>query len=157
ANHAQMVHDRAAKIAGIVQDIDDLTVDDPSGRADVLVIGWGSTFGPITAAVRRVRDRGDAIAQAHLRHINPFPANLGEVLHRYRRVVLPEMNTGQLAMLLRSRFLVDVRSVTRVRGIPISPVDLCEVLCGYCEETTGATPAAPQGTSTSDITSKEAR
>nr|WP_236082614.1 2-oxoacid:acceptor oxidoreductase subunit alpha [Acidipropionibacterium jensenii] len=158
ANHEQMVHDRAAKIAGIVQDIDDLTVDDPSGRADVLVIGWGSTFGPITAAVRRVRDRGDAIAQAHLRHINPFPANLGEVLHRYRRVVLPEMNTGQLAMLLRSRFLVDVRSVTRVRGIPISPVDLCEVLCGYCEETTGATPAAaPQDISTSDITSKEAR
>jgi 2-oxoglutarate ferredoxin oxidoreductase subunit alpha len=159
ANHEEMVHARAAKIAGIVRDIDDLEVDDPTGDADVLVLGWGSTYGPITAAVRRVRACGDRIAQAHLRHINPFPANIGEVLHRYRRVVLPEMNTGQLAMLLRSKFLVDIKTVSRVRGLPISPVELCEVLCGYCDEFTGSAttsdPTASTPTAASNV-SKEA-
>ncbi|WP_245306564.1 2-oxoacid:acceptor oxidoreductase subunit alpha [Acidipropionibacterium timonense] len=134
ANHELMVGLRARKIAGIVRDIPDLEVDDPSGRADVLVLGWGSSYGPITAAARRVRAAGHDVAQAHLRHLNPFPANLGEVLHRYRKVVVPEMNTGQLALLLRARYLVDVTSVSRVRGLPISPVDLCEVLTGHCVE-----------------------
>lgn len=133
-NHETMVATRAAKIAGI--SVPDLEVDDPDGDAEVLVLGWGSSYGPITAAVRRVRARGRAIAQAHLRHLNPFPPNLGQVLGRYRRVVVPEMNTGQLALLLRARYLVDVQSVSRVRGLPISPVDLCEVLCSHCEEAT---------------------
>ena len=75
-------------------------------------------------------------AQTHLRHLNPFPANLDEVLHRYRRVIVPEMNTGQLAMLLRAKFLVDVQSVSRVRGLPISSVDLCDELVATCGQVT---------------------
>ncbi|WP_257477063.1 2-oxoacid:acceptor oxidoreductase subunit alpha [Acidipropionibacterium jensenii] len=158
ANHEEMVRTRAAKIAGIVQDIDDLTVDDPSGDADVLVLGWGSTFGPITAAVRRVRTSGERIAQAHLRHINPLPANLGAVLRRYRRVVLPEMNTGQLAMLLRARFLVDIQSVTQVRGTPISPVQLCEVLRDHCAQAAAEGAESPGSADPTPVTaSREAR
>ncbi|WP_228266042.1 2-oxoacid:acceptor oxidoreductase subunit alpha [Microlunatus elymi] len=124
ANHDEMVRIRQAKIDGIVQDIPDIEVDDPSGDADVLVLGWGSTFGPITAAVRRVRATGRQIAQAHLRHLNPFPANLGQVLKSYRRVIVPEMNLGQLALLLRGTYLVDVHSYSRVRGLPISLSEL---------------------------------
>jgi 2-oxoglutarate ferredoxin oxidoreductase subunit alpha len=123
-NHDTMVRIRQAKIDGIVTEIPDVEVDDPSGEARVLVLGWGSTFGPITAAVRRVRATGRQIAQAHVRHLNPFPANLGEVLRGYDRVIVPEMNLGQLAMLLRAKYLVDVHSYSRVRGLPISLSEL---------------------------------
>jgi 2-oxoglutarate ferredoxin oxidoreductase subunit alpha len=116
ANHEHMVHIRQAKVDGV--EVPDVVVDDPSGDAKVLVLGWGSTYGPITAAVRRVRRDGGRIAQTHLRHLNPFPANLGEVLRRYERVILPEMNLGQLATLLRAKYLVDVRSLTQVTGLP---------------------------------------
>ena len=120
ANHEEMVRTRAAKIAGIVRDIPDLVVDDPAdddGRhARVLVLGWGSTYGPIVAAVRRVRKTGRQVAYTHLRHLNPFPANLGEILRSYDRVIVPEMNLGQLALLLRAEYLVDVQSYSRVRG-----------------------------------------
>ncbi|MFI2044266.1 2-oxoacid:acceptor oxidoreductase subunit alpha, partial [Streptomyces fungicidicus] len=91
ANHDFMVRTRQAKIDGI--DVPDIEVDDPHG-ARTLVLGWGSTYGPITAAVRRIRKEGGRIAQAHLRHLNPFPHNLGDVLARYERVVVPEMNLG---------------------------------------------------------------
>jgi 2-oxoglutarate ferredoxin oxidoreductase subunit alpha len=128
ANHEEMVRTRQAKIDGIVRDIPDLVVDDPNGDARVLVLGWGSTYGPITAAVRRVRAAGRPVAQTHLRHLNPFPANLGEVLQRYDRVVVPEMNLGQLAMLLRAKYLVDVHSYSRVRGLPISLSELARDL-----------------------------
>jgi 2-oxoglutarate ferredoxin oxidoreductase subunit alpha len=128
ANHDAMVRIRQAKVDGIVQDIPDLEVDDPTGDARLLVLGWGSTFGPITAAVRRVRATGRPIAQAHLRHLNPFPANLGEVLRKYDRVIVPEMNLGQLALLLRGKYLVDVQSYSRVRGLPISLSELAEDL-----------------------------
>jgi len=128
ANHDQMVRTRQAKIDGIVADIPDLVVDDPvdddGARADVLVLGWGSTYGPNTAAVRRVRATGRKVAQTHLRHLNPFPANVGEVLRAYRRVIVPEMNLGQLAMMLRAKYLVDVHSYSRVRGLPISLSEL---------------------------------
>jgi 2-oxoglutarate ferredoxin oxidoreductase subunit alpha len=124
ANHEEMVHIRQAKIDGIVADIGDLEVDDPSESAKVLVLGWGSTYGPITAAVRRVRATGRKVAQTHLRHLNPFPANLGEVLKSYDRVIVPEMNLGQLALLLRGKYLVDVHSYSRVRGLPISLAEL---------------------------------
>jgi 2-oxoglutarate ferredoxin oxidoreductase subunit alpha len=128
ANHEEMVLTRQAKVDGIVRDVPDMVVDDPRGadghRANVLVLGWGSTYGPITAAVRRVRKTGRNIAQAHVRHLNPFPANLGHILRSYDRVIVPEMNLGQLAMLLRAKYLVDVQSYARVRGLPISLSEL---------------------------------
>ncbi|HEY0638842.1 MAG TPA: 2-oxoacid:acceptor oxidoreductase subunit alpha [Pseudonocardiaceae bacterium] len=125
-NHDRMVRLRQAKVDGVV--VPDLVVDDPSGEADVLVLGWGSTYGPIGAGCRRVRRAGLNIAQAHLRHLNPFPANLGEVLRSYRRVVIPEMNLGQLALLLRARFLVDAISYTKVAGLPFKAEELQGVL-----------------------------
>jgi 2-oxoglutarate/2-oxoacid ferredoxin oxidoreductase subunit alpha len=128
ANHEEMVRTRAAKVAGIVRDIPDLIVDDPAGptgqHARVLVLGWGSTYGPIVAAVRRVRKTGRQVAYTHLRHLNPFPANLGAILNSYDKVIVPEMNLGQLALLLRGTYLVDVQSYSRVRGLPISPSEL---------------------------------
>ena len=123
-NHEKMVRLRQAKVDGIVADIPDLVVDDPSGEASVLELGWGSTWGPIAAAAKRVRDTGRNIAVTHIRHLNPLPANTGEVLRAYDRVVVPEMNTGQLAMILRAKYLVDVQSYSRVRGLPISPAEL---------------------------------
>lgn len=115
ANHDLMVRLRQAKIDGIP--VPDLEVDDPSGDAPLLLIGWGSSYGPIGEACRRARRNGINVAHAHLRHLNPFPANLGEVLRRYRTVVAPEMNLGQLALLLRGKYLVDVQSVTKVKGM----------------------------------------
>ena len=113
-NHEQMVRPRRAKIDGIA--VPDLEVDDPTGEAELLMVGWGSSYGR-SGGVRRARRKGIKVAHAHLRNLNPFPANLGEVLRRYPNVVLPEMNLGQLAMLLRGRFLVDVQSVTKVEGM----------------------------------------
>ena len=122
ANHDRMVRIRQAKIDGI--DVPDIEVDGPSGDAEVLTIGWGSTYGPIGAGCRRVRRNSMSIAQAHLRYLNPFPANLGDVLHRYRKVIVPEMNLGQLAMLLRARYLVDAQSYTKVAGLPFKAEEL---------------------------------
>jgi 2-oxoglutarate ferredoxin oxidoreductase subunit alpha len=128
-NHDRMVRLRQSKVDGI--EVPALTVDDPSGRARVLALGWGSTYGPIGAACRVLRRRGQRVAQAHLRHLNPFPANLGEVLARYDRVIVPEMNLGQLAMVLRSRFLVDVVSHTKMTGTPFMESELVDVFSGY--------------------------
>jgi 2-oxoglutarate ferredoxin oxidoreductase subunit alpha len=114
-NHDLMVRLRQEKIAGIT--VPDLEVDDPTGDAELLMLGWGSSYGPIGEACRRARRKGIKVAQAHLRHLNPFPANVGEVLARYPKVVVPEMNLGQLALLLRGRYLVDVQSVTKVEGM----------------------------------------
>ena len=127
-NHDFMVRTRQAKVDGVA--VADLVVDDPDGAATVLVLGWGSTYGPIGAAVRRVRRAGYSIAQTHLRHLNPFPSNFGEVLARYDKVVLPEMNLGQLAMMVRAKYLVDVVSVTQVRGMPFKAAELAEMLQG---------------------------
>jgi len=127
-NHDLMVRTRAAKIEGIASSIPPLEVDDPSGEAKVLVLGWGSTYGSIGAAVRRTRRDGHNVAQAHLRHLNPFPANLGEVLHRYDKVLVPEINLGQLALLLRGKYLVDVISYNRVRGLPFRAAELAEAI-----------------------------
>ncbi|MBK1784144.1 2-oxoacid:acceptor oxidoreductase subunit alpha [Prauserella cavernicola] len=121
-NHDKMVRLRQAKIDGV--DVPDLTVDDPSGEARVLALGWGSSYGPIGAAARRVRKKGLPVAQAHLRHLNPLPANLGEVLARYDTVVVPEMNLGQLAMLLRAKYLVDIHSHTKIAGLPFKAEEL---------------------------------
>ena len=127
-NHDLMTRLRAGKVAGIAATIGDLEVDDPSDEAEVLVLGWGSTYGPIAAAVRSVRNTGAKVARAHLRHLNPFPANLGEVLRRYRKVLVPEMNMGQLALLLRGKYLVDVQSLTQVRGLPFTTVELADAI-----------------------------
>ena len=123
-NHDRMVHLRAAKVAGIAKDIPPLEVDDPTGDASLLVLGWGSTYGPIGAAVRQVRANGGRVAQAHLRHLNPFPANTGEVLRRYRRVLIPEMNMGQLRKLIRAEYLVDAVGYNRIRGLPLKSAEL---------------------------------
>jgi 2-oxoglutarate ferredoxin oxidoreductase subunit alpha len=128
ANHDLMVRLRQAKIEGIARDIPPLAVDDPSGEARVLVLGWGGTYGAITAAVRRIRAGGGCIAQAHLRHLNPFPANIEEVLRSYDKVVVPEINLGQLALLLRGRYLVDVIGYNRVRGLPFKAEELQDVI-----------------------------
>jgi 2-oxoglutarate/2-oxoacid ferredoxin oxidoreductase subunit alpha len=127
-NHDKMVRLRQAKIDGIAADIGPLEVDDPGGAAKVLVLGWGSTFGSIGAAVRRVRTAGGSVAQAHLRHLSPFPANLGEVLLSYDKVLVPEINLGQLALVLRGRYLVDVISYNRVRGLPFRAAELAGVI-----------------------------
>ena len=127
-NHDLMVRTRAAKIEGIAASIPPIEVEDPAGDAKVLVLGWGSTYGSIGAAVRRVRRAGHSVAQAHLRHLNPFPANLGDVLRRYDKVLVPEINLGQLALLLRGRFLVDVISYNRVRGLPFRAAELAEAI-----------------------------
>ncbi|MET7322856.1 2-oxoacid:acceptor oxidoreductase subunit alpha [Streptomyces sp. NPDC005549] len=125
ANHDFMVRTRQAKVDGI--EVPDLEVDDPDG-ARTLVLGWGSTYGPITAAVRRIRKEGGRIAQAHLRHLNPFPANLGAVLKGYDKVVVPEMNLGQLATLVRAKYLVDAQSYNQVNGMPFKAEQLATVL-----------------------------
>ena len=127
-NHEHMTRLRAAKIDGIAHDIPPLEVDDPDGDATVLVLGWGSTYGPIAAGARRVRAGGQSVATAHLRHLHPFPANTGEVLRRYEKVLIPEMNLGQLALLIRARFLVDAISYDRVRGLPFKAAELADVI-----------------------------
>jgi len=129
-NHDFMVRTRQAKVDGIARSLPPLEVDDPTGDAKVLVLGWGSTYGPIGAACRRVRRLGLPVAQVHLRHLNPLPSDLGEILHRYDRVVVPEMNLGQLAMLLRARYLVDVIGYNQVRGMPFRASELAEVFKG---------------------------
>ncbi|MFV0462623.1 MAG: 2-oxoacid:acceptor oxidoreductase subunit alpha [Nostocoides sp.] len=123
-NHGRMVALRAAKVAGMAATIAPVEVDDPDGDADLLVLGWGSTYGPIASAVRDARAQGIRVARAHLRHLNPFPANLAEVLRRYDRVLVPEMNTGQLALLLRATYLKAVQSHTAVRGLPFTTAEL---------------------------------
>jgi 2-oxoglutarate ferredoxin oxidoreductase subunit alpha len=128
ANHDFMTRTRQAKIDGIANSLPPTEVDDPDGDATVAVIGWGSTYGPIGAACRRVRRSGRSIAQIHLRHLNPMPNDLGDILRRYDRVVCPEMNLGQLSMLLRAKYLVDVESHTQVRGLPFRAAELAAVI-----------------------------
>jgi 2-oxoglutarate/2-oxoacid ferredoxin oxidoreductase subunit alpha len=118
-NHDLMTRLRAQKVAGIAADIPKLAVDDPDGEARVLVLGWGGTYGPIAAACKRVRRGGRKIAHAHLQHLNPFPRNTGEVLRRYEKVLVPEMNLGQLLKLVRAEFLVDAVGYNRVSGLPL--------------------------------------
>jgi len=131
-NHDKMVRLRQAKIDGI--EVPDLEVDDPTGDARLLIIGWGSTYGPITAGVRRARRAGLRVARAHLRHLSPMPANTGEVLKSYDKVLIPEMNLGQLALLLRGRYLVDAQSFTQVRGLPFTAPQIEEVVVQALEE-----------------------
>jgi len=116
-NHHRMQMLRAAKVAGIVDDIPDLQVAGPS-QGDLLILGWGSTYGPIRTATERLRAAGKSVAHAHLRHLNPMPRNTGEVLSSYRRVLVPEVNLGQLLVLVRARYLVPAEGLNLVRGKP---------------------------------------
>jgi 2-oxoglutarate ferredoxin oxidoreductase subunit alpha len=127
-NHDLMTRLRAQKVAGIAGDIPELEVDDPDGAASVLVLGWGGTYGPIAAACRRVRLGGRQVAHAHLRHLNPFPRNTGEVVRRYERVLIPEMNLGQLLKLVRAEFLVDAVGYNRVSGSPLRSAEVAEAI-----------------------------
>jgi 2-oxoglutarate ferredoxin oxidoreductase subunit alpha len=128
ANHDFMVRTRAAKVERIAESLPPLEVDDPEGAAKVLVLGWGSTYGPIGAGCRRVRKAGYHVAPVHLRHHNPFPRDLGEILERYDKVLVPEMNLGQLAMLVRARYLVDAVGYNQVNGMPLKAADLAEAI-----------------------------
>ncbi|MED5345241.1 MAG: 2-oxoacid:acceptor oxidoreductase subunit alpha [Actinomycetota bacterium] len=133
-NHDHMVRLRQAKVDAIADTIPDIEVDDPGGDARILMLGWGSTYGPIGAACQIVRRSGVKVAQAHLRHLNPFPRNLGEVLASYERVVVPEMNLGQLNMLLRSKFLIDTYGYNQVRGLPFKSSELVDVIREISEQ-----------------------
>jgi 2-oxoglutarate ferredoxin oxidoreductase subunit alpha len=132
-NHDRMVRLRAAKVAGIAADIPELAVDDPDG-ADTLVLGWGSTYGAIGAAARRVRATGRKVATAHLRHLNPFPRNTRDVVGAYEKVLVPEMNLGQLRMLVRSEFLVDAAGYNKVRGRPFRAAELADAMTALVDQ-----------------------
>jgi 2-oxoglutarate ferredoxin oxidoreductase subunit alpha len=116
-NHQRMSELRAQKVAGIANDIPDIAVAGPE-RGDVLILGWGSTYGALRTATERLQRQGHAVGHAQLRHLNPFPRNLGDVLGAYRRVLIPEINMGQLRLLIRGRYLVDAIGLNRVRGKP---------------------------------------
>jgi 2-oxoglutarate ferredoxin oxidoreductase subunit alpha len=126
-NHEHMVKLRARKVANAVNLVPNLEVSGPE-NGSLLVLSWGGTFGACRQAVEQVRARGDAVAHAHLRHLNPLPANTGEVLERYGQVLVPELNLGQLAMMLRARYLVDVVSLGKVRGRPFWVRDIVEAI-----------------------------
>jgi len=132
-NHDLMTRLRAAKVAAIASDIPLLEVDDPGG-ARTLVLGWGSTYGPIGAAVKRVRRTDRKIAHAHLHYLNPFPRNLGEVLYAYDKILIPEMNLGQLLKLVRAEFLVDAVGFNRVRGHPFKASELAEAITALVDQ-----------------------
>jgi 2-oxoglutarate ferredoxin oxidoreductase subunit alpha len=132
-NHERMTHIRADKVEKIADSIPDLEVEDPDGDAGMLVLGWGSSYGTIRAAARRVREAGRSVATAHLMHLNPFPKNTGEVVQRYRQVLIPEMNMGQLALLIRGRYLVDARSYTKTQGLPLFIEELEAEIMGWMD------------------------
>ncbi|MCD4524075.1 2-oxoacid:acceptor oxidoreductase subunit alpha [Nocardioides sp. cx-173] len=137
ANHDLMVRTRQAKVDRIAASLPPLEIDDPSGEAKVLVIGWGSTYGPIGAGCRRVRKAGYHVAQVHLRHLNPFPSDLGDILRRYDKVLVPEMNLGQLSTLLRAKYLVDAVGYNQVNGMPIKAAVLADAIGALVAEAEG--------------------
>jgi len=124
-NHEKMVRLRAAKVEAIGQDIPPVTVDgDPQG--ELLVVSWGSTAGSIAAAVKTQRARGTKMGHVHLRYLNPLPGNLGEVIQRYKRVLVPELNMGQLLWVLRAKYLVDAEGLNKIQGRPFRQAELEE-------------------------------
>ncbi len=137
ANHDFMVRTRQAKVDRIAESLPPLEVDDPSGQAKVLVLGWGSTYGPIGAGCRRVRNAGYHVAQVHLRHLNPLPRDLGDILKRYERVLIPEMNLGQLGLLIRGRYLVDAVGYHQVNGMPLKAAALAHAIADLVAEAEG--------------------
>jgi 2-oxoglutarate ferredoxin oxidoreductase subunit alpha len=117
ANHEHMVHTRAKKIENIALTIPDLAVNGPES-GDLLVIGWGGTYGSITTAVERCQKKGMKVAQAHLRYLNPMPKNTADVLKRYKKILVPELNSGQLMWLLRAKYLAPAEGLNKIQGRP---------------------------------------
>jgi 2-oxoglutarate ferredoxin oxidoreductase subunit alpha len=132
-NHDTMTRIRAEKIARIANDVPPPFFDDEAG-AQIVVVSWGGTWGASTAAVRRVRNRGHKVAHVHLRHMNPFPADLGNIVKRYPKVFVPEINLGQLSKLLRAEFLVDARSYGKLLGVPFQAADLEQQILNMIED-----------------------
>ncbi len=147
-NHDYMVRIRQAKIDRIADSLPPLEVDDPSGRAKVLVLGWGSTYGPIGAACRRVRRAGLDAAQVHLRHLNPLPNDLGDIVRGYDKVLIPEMNLGQLSLLIRAKYLVDAVGYNQVRGLPLKAAELAGAVADLVTQTD---PAAAETLTETDL------
>jgi 2-oxoglutarate ferredoxin oxidoreductase subunit alpha len=133
-NHERMTDLRRRKVEGIANELPELSVDDPTGDAEVLVLGWGSTAGTIHAAAGRVRSSGTPVATAHLRWLNPLPLNTEDVVTRYRKVLIPELNSGHLALLIRGRYLVDARSFSKIQGLPIWTDDLEDAIRRLIDE-----------------------
>jgi len=123
-NHDYMSRLRLSRIMKIADDIPELEVEDPSEEADLLVLGWGSSYGAIKAACNTVRAEGGRVAHAHLMHLFPLPRNTGDVVKRYNRVLIPEMNLGQLVKIIRAEFLVDAKSYTKMQGLPFRAAEI---------------------------------
>lgn len=127
ANHEKMVHYRAAKVAGVANDYEPTEVQGDAD-ADVCVLGWGSTWAAIDAAVQRTQRAGDKVAWVHLVHVNPLPKDLGDILRRYRKVIVPELNMGQLCRIVRAEYLIDAQSLSKVRGLPFTSVEIVDAI-----------------------------
>jgi 2-oxoglutarate ferredoxin oxidoreductase subunit alpha len=125
ANHQQMIDLRARKVEGVVDDIPNQTVLGPE-QGELLVLSWGGTYGACTTAVRRAHEQGQSVAHAHLRYLNPMPANLGGILSRYKQVLIPELNRGQLRTLVRQNYLVDALGLNKIQGRPLSATEVLE-------------------------------
>ena len=134
ANHERMTYLRSEKVERIANDIPPTLLDVGDGQADLLMLTWGSTWGAVASAVKRVRTAGGKVDHAHVVHLNPLPADLESVLRRYDKVLLPEMNLGQMAMLIRGKFLIDVQSLTKVQGVPFTAADITEAINGALDD-----------------------
>ncbi|HEU5320577.1 MAG TPA: 2-oxoacid:acceptor oxidoreductase subunit alpha, partial [Methylomirabilota bacterium] len=126
-NHDHMVRTRAEKVRRVAQEIPPTSINGPA-TADLLVVGWGSTYGAITAAVERAQSEGKPVASVHVRHLNPLPPDLGHILREYRKVLVPEINSGQLVRVLRAEYLVDAVGFNRVRGLPLASDDIHDAI-----------------------------
>jgi 2-oxoglutarate ferredoxin oxidoreductase subunit alpha len=135
-NHELMVKLRAEKVRRVAQEIPPTTINGPAA-GDLLVVGWGGTYGAITAAVEEVQTEGRAVASVHLRHMNPLPPDLGQILRQYRRVLVPEINSGQLVRVLRAEYLVDAVGFNRVRGLPLPSHEIRDAIAQLLDEKRG--------------------
>ena len=127
-NHQHMVKTRQAKVDKIADYIPLQTLDSGPEQGDVLVLGWGSTYGAIKTAVALLQSRGKAVAHAHLRHLRPFPKNLGELLRAYKQVLIPEINNGQLIKIIREQYLIDAKGYNKIKGTPMTRTELVEAI-----------------------------
>jgi 2-oxoglutarate ferredoxin oxidoreductase subunit alpha len=127
-NHHLMTKMRAQKIANIADDIPELAIEEGEATGDLLVIGWGSTHGAIRQAVRRTRKEGIQVSHAHLRHLNPMPRNTGDLLKRFKRVIVPEMNNGMLVKIIRGEYLVDAKGINKISGQPFKVAEIISAI-----------------------------